>query len=223
MNDWLPMSPEQSAVQIQSILALLGDASLDVLDIGCGSGRLLIPLAVAGHHVIGIDSDSNAIQTATNNLRDAEIEATCIEGDFFHELPFDEPVDVIVCCGHTFMLLYDVDQALEALQLFKKSLRKGGMVIIDDIPGDLWPEVAEGNWVNGLNEQAKLQLVWAEDDAVFAIREGDAVDDASWELKESDVPLRLWTMGSLRLLARLASLSVPEVPVKGAILVMRAE
>ncbi|MBC8421503.1 class I SAM-dependent methyltransferase [bacterium] len=223
MKDWLPMSPEQSAVQIQSILTLLGDDSKDVLDIGCGSGRLLIPLAVAGHRVVGIDSDSNAIQTATKNLHDAEIDATCIEGDFFHELPLDEQVDVIVCCGHTFMLLHDVDQALEALTLFKKSLRKGGMVIIDDIPGDLWPEVAEGNWVNGLNDQAKLQLVWAEDDAVFAIREGDAVDGDNWKLAESDIPLRLWTMGALRLLARLASLSVPEVPVRGAILVMRAQ
>jgi hypothetical protein len=67
-----------------------------------------------------------------------------------------------------------------------------------------------------------MQMVWAADDAVFTIREGDSVDEDSWELKETDTQLRLWTMGSLRLLANVATLSAPEIPVTGAILVMRA-
>jgi hypothetical protein len=95
-------------------------------------------------------------------------------------------------------------------------------VILDDIPGDLWLEVAEGNWANGVNSESTLQLVWAKNDAVFAIREGDLVDAEGWELTEKDTPLRLWTMGALRLAAQLAELSAPVVPVAGAILVMRA-
>ena len=67
-----------------------------------------------------------------------------------------------------------------------------------------------------------MQLVWAENDAVFAIREGEEVDAECWELKESDQRVRLWTMGAMQLAARLAELSAPEVPVAGAILVMRA-
>ena len=145
-----------------------------------------------------------------------------IDGDFFTKLPLSKPVDVIVCCGQTFMLLADVDQGVEALRLFKESLREGGMVILDDIPGDLWPEVAQGRWANGVNEEETLQLVWASNDTVFAIREGDAVDADMWELGEDDRFLRLWTMGSLRLAAQLAGLSAPEVPVAGAVLIMRA-
>jgi hypothetical protein len=96
------------------------------------------------------------------------------------------------------------------------------MVILDDIPGDLWPEVAQGRWANGVNEEETLQLVWAANDTVFAIREGDAVDPDSWELGEDDLSLRLWTMGSLSLAAQLAGLSAPEVPVAGAVLIMQA-
>ena len=166
--------------------------------------------------------DKDAIETTLRYCKETEVDAQLQTGDLFTLLPLEDPVDAIVCCGQTFMLLYDVDDALKALQLFKRSLRKGGVVILDDIPGDLWPEVAEGNWVDGVNEEGSMQMVWASDDPVFVVREGASVDEESWEFKETDSPLRLWTMGSLRLLAQLATLSAPEIPVAGAILVMRA-
>ena len=222
MNDWLPMDQEQSRLQIAAILDVLNNKSLDVVDVGCGDGRLLIPLAIAGHNVVGIDFDPKAINTCAAYCAEADVDAQLIDGDFFTKLPLTQPVDVIVCCGQTFMLLADVDQGVEALRLFKESLRDGGMVILDDIPGDLWPEVAQGRWANGINEEETLQLVWAANDTVFAIREGDAVDADTWELGEDDRPLRLWTMGSLRLASQLAGLSAPEVPVAGAVLIMRA-
>jgi len=224
MNDWLPMDQEQSRLQIAAILDVLDidSKSLDVVDVGCGDGRLLVPLAVAGHNVVGIDLDPKAINTCAANCAVADVDAQLIDGDFFEELPLAQPVDVIVCCGQTFMLIADVDQGVEALRLFKDSLRDGGTVILDDIPGDLWPEVAQGRWANGVNKEQSLQLVWAANDTVFAIREGDAVDPDSWEIGEDDRSLRLWTMGSLRLAAQIAGLSAPEVPVAGAVLIMRA-
>jgi SAM-dependent methyltransferase len=222
MNDWLPMDEEQSKHQVEAIVSLLGDTSLDVIDVGCGDGRILIPLVVAGHRVVGIDIDPAAINACSLRCAEMDIDAVLYDANFFDALPLSEPVDVIVCCGQTFMLLSSVEDGVKALRLFKKSLRKGGMIIIDDIPGDLWPEVAEGGWSNGINEEETLQLVWARNDAVFTIREGDQVDSDSWELKESDRCVRLWTMGALQLATQLADLSVPEVQVAGAVLVMRA-
>ncbi|HIA72510.1 MAG TPA: class I SAM-dependent methyltransferase [Phycisphaerales bacterium] len=222
MNNWLPMDSEQSALQTKTILELLGNEPLDIIDVGCGDGRLLIPMAVAGHTVIGIDCDPGAISSAAAHCAETNVDAELIDGSLFDVLPLSQPVDAIVCCGQTFMLLHDVDEAVKALKLFKQSLRPNGLVILDDIPGDLWLEVAEGNWANGVNSESTLQLVWAKNDAVFAIREGDLVDAEGWELTEKDTPLRLWTMGALRLAAQLAELSAPVVPVTGAILVMRA-
>ena len=222
MNDWLPMDEEQSKVQVEAILQLLGDSPLDVIDVGCGDGRILIPLTVGGHRVIGIDLDPSAINACSLRCAEMDIDATLFDASLFDALPLSEPVDVIVCCGQTFMLLANVDEAVEALRLFKKSLRSGGLVIIDDIPGDLWPEVSQGRWANGVNEDETLQLVWAHNDAVFTIREGNQVNTDSWELDEDDRQVRLWTMGALRLASQLAGLSVPEVQVAGAILVMRA-
>lgn len=222
MNDWLPMDDKQSALQIETILQLLGEDPRDVIDVGCGNGRILIPLVVAGHRVVGVDVDPEAINACAARCAEIDVDANLIDGSLFDILPLSEPVDAIVCCGQTFMLLADVDEAVSALRLCKQSLKDDGMVIIDDIPGDLWPEVANGGWANGVNEDNSLQLVWAHNDAVFTIREGEQVDAESWELKKNDRNVRLWTMGALKLAAQLADLSAPEVQVEGAILVMRA-
>jgi SAM-dependent methyltransferase len=217
------MDAQQSAVQIKEIICLLGEDSKRIVDVGCGDGRILLPLAVAGHEVIGIDVDVDAISACAHSCAEADVDTTLLDGNLFDLLPLPEPVDAIVCCGQTFMLLHDVDEAVRALRLFRESLCKGGVVILDDIPGDLWPEVAQGRWANGVNEEESLQFVWAQNDAVFAIREGKQVDAESWELQKGDQRVRLWTMGAMRLAARLADLSAPVVPVAGAILVMRAD
>ncbi|MDP6542029.1 MAG: class I SAM-dependent methyltransferase [Phycisphaerales bacterium] len=226
MNDWLPMDEEQSKNQTQEILSLLGDSSKRVLDIGCGDGRLLLPLAIAGHEVIGIDIDAKAISACAAACSKAEVDAMLIDGNVLEELPLRDPVDVVICCGNTFMLFADVEEGVELLKLCKESLREEGMVIIDDIPGDLWPELSEGRWCNGVNDEETLQLVWSINDGVFAIREGDLVKADNWELGEEDRLLRLWTMGELRLAAMLSDLSPPKhprvMPIGGTVLVMRA-
>jgi len=222
MNDWLPMDEEQSKLQVDSILTLLGSTPLDVVDVGCGDGRLLIPLAVAGHNVVGIDIDPQGISACASQCAQLDVDAELIDGNIFDVFPLARKVDAIVCCGQTFMLFSEVEEAVEVLRMFRKSLHKGGMVILDDIPGDLWQEVSQGRWANGVNEDASLQLVWEANDAVFTIREGEQVRADLWELQENDQRLRLWTMGALRLAASLAELSVPEVRVAGAILVMQA-
>ena len=153
------------------------------------------------------------------------MDATLVDGNVLELLPLSEPVDAVVCCGNTLMLFAEIEQGVELLQLCRASLRTGGMVIIDDIPGDLWQELTQGRWCNGVNDEETLQLVWSNNDAVFAIRQGDQVQSDNWELGEDDRVLRLWTMGDLRLVARLCDLSPPEgsriMTTGGTVLVMR--
>ena len=223
MSDWLPMEEAQSKLQIKSILELLGDSQKSVIDVGCGDGRILLPLTVAGHRVTGIDINPHAISSCSMKLAKACLDATLIDGDVLDVISNCERADAIVICGQTLMLFADIEDAIELLSSCRERLSENGIIIIDDLPNDLWGELTKGRWMEGINEEGTMQLVWAKNDACFAIREGEAVQSNHWELTKQDKPLRLWTMGSLRLIAKCTALSAPEVQTEGAVLIMRPD
>lgn len=222
--DWLddqqPLDPQQSAIQIATLLDLLGPLPLKVLDLGCGSGRILRELLRAGHTMTGIDRDGQLLKACREKLEDEE-RVKLIEGDFLSmNLAAFGPFDVVCCLGNTFALVHDVGDAVALMRKIVSALGEGGLFVLDDLPGDLWPELTEGNWQAGVSEDGDSQLIWDPADAVFAIRQGAAVDTENWEFKESDTRLRMWTLGSLTLAGVAAGLSAPQRQAGASLLVM---
>ncbi len=58
---------------IGPLLDGLGEA-LRVLDAGCGTGRLLVPLAQQGHHMTAIDFHRDSLRIARRNAERAGVE-----------------------------------------------------------------------------------------------------------------------------------------------------
>ena len=215
-----PHDAARSEAQIDGLLQLLGPAPRRVLDLGCGAGRTLIPIARRGHHVIGLDRSSAALSRCEAALGE-HATARLIETDFRQPWPSpDAPFDMICCLGNTFMTLTEVDMAVEVLARGVASLEGDGLFVIDDFPHELWPQVADGLWQSGMSPDGAAQLVWAADDAVLALRTGAAVDPDLWHITESDTVVRLWTMGALRLAARCAGLSAPRRIADAGLLTM---
>lgn len=222
MTEWLsdrePFDAELSRRQVESLLDAL-PATARVLDIGCGGGRVLVPLAAAGHVVTGVERDA---ELAAESRGAASGRAVIIEEPFpGPRATAAGPFDAVLLLGNVLMTYPDVDDAVRLLAAARSVLVPGGALYVDDIPGEFWPEVTEGYWLGGCSEDGAMQLVWARDDAVFTIRRGNAVDASEGELTANDVRYRLWTAGSLRLIARLGGLSVPEPRPRGGLLVMR--
>jgi SAM-dependent methyltransferase len=208
-----PLEPHRAAAQEAWLLRCA--VGKRVLDAGCGAGRLTAPIAAAGIDVTAIDLDTTALQQCAT----AAPEARCVHGDFRHCEEIESgSMDLVCCLGNTFALLWQVDDAVGALQTFKRVLRPGGQVILDDLPQDLWPELVCGNWMEGVSDDGR-QLVWADDDAVFALRAPDEALDNPGGLSPGDRRMRLWTMGALQLAARLAHLGPPQHDPGGAVLV----
>jgi ubiquinone/menaquinone biosynthesis C-methylase UbiE len=65
---------------IRRYLAPLGPQPLRILDAGCGTGRILVPLAREGHRLTGIDHHHDSLRVARRNLDDAGLNAELIEG-----------------------------------------------------------------------------------------------------------------------------------------------
>ncbi len=99
----------------------------------------------------------------------------------------------------------------------------GGMFVLDDCPGELWPELTGGNWTSGVSDAGDLQLVWHATDALFVLRHGPDVDIGTDEPVPGEKLLRLWTDGALHLAARLAGLSVPIRVPDAHLLTLRRE
>lgn len=211
-----------------------------ILDLGCGDGRVAIPLARAGCTVVAVDHDPAAIDALRANLR-SEDESTrgrvqVMQADLALlnveqiRSVTDLPIVAALCLGHTFMLLHDPLDALGLMRMLRELVVPGGWLAIDDFPHDLWYEVSEGNWQAGMAEvepedggpSEVWQMVWKPGDPVIALRRGDEVDPDAVELLETDRLHRLYSIGELRLLAACSGFEPPVRAVDDALLVFTA-
>jgi SAM-dependent methyltransferase len=99
-----------------------------ILDVGCGPGRLLGPLASLGWEVVGLEPDPSYRARAT---RIAEsLGATVIAGGFA-DIEGEEAFDLILGMNGSFAHLLTPDERAEGLARCRRALRKGGALILD--------------------------------------------------------------------------------------------
>lgn len=73
-----------------------------VLDVGCGTGRHMVPLAEKGLHVLGIDTNKDYVKSAKEKLESKRLtdKADLVIGDA-RLLPFKRSfIDAIICMGN---------------------------------------------------------------------------------------------------------------------------
>jgi SAM-dependent methyltransferase len=109
-------------------------AAPQILDAGCGYGRIAIPLLQLGFDVIGIDVSPAMLDEANRLAAAAELIFSTLEGDICR-LPYDdEAFDVVLCMWLTFNeLLHESDQLATLLE-FRRVLRPGGWALLDGPP-----------------------------------------------------------------------------------------
>lgn len=52
---------ETETYDVEFALSVIGDETKRILEIACGSGRFLVPMANAGHDVTGLDFDEHML------------------------------------------------------------------------------------------------------------------------------------------------------------------
>ncbi len=106
-----------------TILRIVGEGNGQVLDVGCGTGYLSSELRVRGWHVIGIDNDRLAIQSATS-VCDRVILADLNQLDTL--MLNNEQFDIIVFGD----VLEHLHYPLKTLKFLKQHLTPTGQMII---------------------------------------------------------------------------------------------
>ena len=96
-----------------------------VLDLGCGTGRLTVAIAAAGHTVTGVDPDRDALAAA----RDKSDRVTWIEGT--STSLDDRSFDVALMTSHVAQVFVSDDEWTSVLADVRRSLVPGGILAFD--------------------------------------------------------------------------------------------
>jgi SAM-dependent methyltransferase len=154
---------------LTAIADLAAESGDPLLELGCGTGRVLIPLAAAGYTISGVDLSPALLQVARGKLTSARLRRersversvepqgasyasriTLYEADLrTFDLP-DKAFAFAFCTSNTLMHLTSQADQLATLRNCHRHLRPGGRLFLDLLNPDL-PRLFA---VNGLSELA---------------------------------------------------------------------
>src|SRR3954466_8641580 len=104
-----------------------------VLELAVGSGRAAIPLAQAGHRVVGIDNDPAMLRLAQQKRDAVGLKSTQLQ--FIRQdilkLNLKQKFDWIILLFNTFLIFTTLEQQDRALQNIRRQLKPSGRFWLD--------------------------------------------------------------------------------------------
>ncbi len=152
--------PNRERKDVQFFLEAARAAHGPVLEIGCGTGRLLIPIARAGCEITGLDLSPDMLAACREKLaaEPAEVQqrAQLVEGDMRRfELTRKFRLATIPFRG--FLHLQTAEDQLAALQCIHGHLEPGGKLILDVFDPYL-PILVEEKYLSEFNEEPEFTM-----------------------------------------------------------------
>lgn len=109
-----------------------------ILELACGTGRALLPLAQQGHRLVGVDFSAAMLERARTKIQAAGLEerVTLVEQDM-RRLALDQRFALAFIISNSFLALTTLDDQLAALRGIRQHLEPGGLLLLDQFNPDL--------------------------------------------------------------------------------------
>jgi len=135
-----------------------------VVELGVGTGRIAIPTAAAGVHVIGVDSSAGMLEICAEQARRVGVaERLDLRLGDLRRPPVDERVPLVTSPFRALLHLATDKERLEALRAVRALLRDGGRFIFDVFrPSQDDIDETHGRWIErerGIEERADWDVV----------------------------------------------------------------
>ncbi|HZS39480.1 MAG TPA: class I SAM-dependent methyltransferase [Polyangia bacterium] len=120
--------------------ALAAETRGPILELGCGTGRLMVPLVRDGHEVVGVDAAEpmlERLRARLIRLRPEDRErAEVVRGDF-RALALGRKFPLVICPFNAFMHLYTRDDVERFFATVRAHLQPRGLFVFDVMNPDL--------------------------------------------------------------------------------------
>src|SRR5262245_61448271 len=128
------VGPYRSRADIAFFVNEAVDAGSPVVELGCGTGRVLIPIARAGVEIVGVDASVPMLDICRERLRHepgpVQAQVTLVHADM-RSFALDRRFTLATIPFRPFQHLLTVDDQLACLTAIRRHLVDGGRLILD--------------------------------------------------------------------------------------------
>ncbi|MEL7564679.1 MAG: class I SAM-dependent methyltransferase [Dehalobacterium sp.] len=138
----------------------LGITPCRVLDAGCGTGSVLLPLTERKYQMYGIDKSADMLAVCQDKLLERNLSAILMEMDI-RQIKLPEKVDGVVCLCDTLNYLTKEKELGLCFKSVYRALNPGGSFIFDMHTPHYYEDIlADNQWVQHEDE---VVLIWEND------------------------------------------------------------
>ena len=152
-DPWSASVTEDIGFYVEEALAAGGP----VVELACGTGRISVPLAKAGVHVIGVDASARMLEVAREYAAAEGVELDLRLGDL-RQPPVAERVPLVLIPFRSLLHMTTEAERLRALRAAREVLLPGGRLVFDVFaPSAEDVEDTHGRWLErepGIFERA---------------------------------------------------------------------
>ena len=134
----LDLSEDPGDVDLYRALARRGGGT--IVELAVGSGRIAVPLAQDGHHLVGVDNDPAMLDRARDRVASAGraiservrlVEADLIGADRHDDVASGGPYELAILGLNSILLVASVSGQRAAIATMARLLAPGGVAVID--------------------------------------------------------------------------------------------
>ena len=120
----------QGTFDLEFLAELARNCEGPIIDIACGTGRITIPLGLAGHEMIGVDVHKGMLQAAEDKSKKANLAITWIHEDCTN-LNLDIKSNFIYSVGNSFQHFLTNKAQDGLLSSVSRQLKEDGLFVFD--------------------------------------------------------------------------------------------